>query len=78
MSKNAFELRAELLVQAQEHLEKQYAANLAFLQDTMTQLIASGVKDFETVTAALPKYPTSAEILAKANEFYAFVNGNTK
>lgn len=75
MSKSPFEIRADLLVQAQEHLEKQYAANLAFMQDATAKLIQGGMKDFETLKATLPTYPTSVEILKKANEFYAFVNG---
>jgi len=72
MTKSPFEIRADLLKLAQDHLEKQYMANLKFTTEAYMKMVDAGVSAAE----AMPKlpFPTSKEILEQAQEFYSFVN----
>lgn len=72
--KSPFELRTELLAQAQKHLTEQYEANLTFATDTMFKLYQEGMASARELADAAPKFPTTEDILAKAKEFYSFVN----
>jgi hypothetical protein len=72
--KSPFELRTELLAQAQKHLTEQYEANLEFATDTMFKLYQEGMTSARELAEAAPKFPTTEDILAKAKEFYSFVN----
>jgi hypothetical protein len=69
-----FELRAELIELAQEHLEKQYHANLEFATKAMFKLYQDGTATAEQLSKATPVFPTTEDILTKAKEFYKFVN----
>jgi hypothetical protein len=71
---NPFEIRTELLAQAQKHLTEQYEANLEFATDVMFKLYQDGMATAKQLSDATPKYPTTDEILAKAKEFYNFVS----
>lgn len=71
---NPFEIRTELLAQAQKHLTEQYEANLEFATDVMFKLYQEGMATAKQLADATPKYPTTDEILAKAKEFYSFVS----
>ena len=71
---NPFEIRTELLAQAQKHLTEQYEANLEFATDVMFKLYQDGMATAKQLQDATPKYPTTDEILAKAKEFYSFVS----
>lgn len=72
MTKSPFEIRAELLKLSQEHLEKQYIANLKFTTEAYMKMVDAGTAAAE----AMPKlpFPTTKEILEQAQEFYAFVS----
>jgi hypothetical protein len=72
MTKSPFEIRADLLKLAQDHLEKQYVANLKFTTETYMKMVDAGVAAAES----MPKmpFPTAKEILEQAQEFYSFVN----
>ena len=72
--KSPFELRTELLAQAQKHLTEQYEANLEFATDVMFKLYQDGTASARELAASAPKFPTTEDILAKAKEFYSFVN----
>lgn len=71
--KNPFEIRADVLKQAQDLLEKQFEANTKFAFDTFTKLIKSGHETMENMQAYMPKFPSSEDILAQAKKFYSFV-----
>ena len=73
-NKSPFESRADLLKQAQDHLESQYEANLAFATDMFYKTVKEGTVTMETYKQYMPPFPTTEEILAKAKEFYNFVN----
>ena len=74
MSKTPFELRTELLAQAQEHLTKQYEANLEFATDAMYKLYKEGMASTQELAKSVPVFPTTEEILAQAKKWYLFVN----
>lgn len=71
--KNPFELRADLLKQAQDLLEGQFEANTKFAYEAMLKSVKVGTEYAETLQKMLPKYPTSDEVLAQAKKFYSFV-----
>ena len=72
--KSPFELRTDLLAQAQEHLTKQYEANLEFATDVMYKLYKEGMASTQELAKATPTFPTTEEILEQAKKWYAFVN----
>ena len=72
--KSPFEIRADLLKQAQELLESQYESNVHFATDAFYKLVKEGSVSMEAYKEYMPKFPTTEEILAKAKEFYSFVN----
>ena len=74
MNKSPFEIRADLLKQAQDHLEKQYEANLSFVTTQFAQLVASGLEQAENINKYVPAYFNTEQIMEKAREFYNFVN----
>jgi hypothetical protein len=69
MTKTPFEIRADLLKLAADHLEKQFVANLKFATEYNRAL-------GDVATEALvkmPNYFTTDEVIKKAAEFYNFV-----
>jgi len=70
---NPFEIRTELIAQAQKHLTEQYEANLTFATDVMFKLYQEGMATAKQLAEATPQFPTVDEVLAKAREFYKFV-----
>jgi hypothetical protein len=70
---NPFEIRTELIAQAQKHLTEQYEANLDFATDVMFKLYQEGLANAKQLQEAAPKFPTVEEVLEKAREFYKFV-----
>jgi hypothetical protein len=73
MSKNPFEIRAEMLQLAKEYMDQQYHMNFQLLQD----LFAQGKIQMEELKLASKLY-SSEELLAKAKEFYGFVSTKDK
>jgi len=71
-AKTPFEIRADLIKLAQEHLEKQYAANIRFTTEAYAKLVEAG-KD-TTKLMEMPKYFSVQDILDQAQEFYSFVS----
>lgn len=72
-NKTPFEIRADLVKMAQDHLESQYNANLEFASDVYFKLVKEGTATLEQYKSFIPVYPTSEDILSKAKEFYNFV-----
>jgi hypothetical protein len=70
---NPFEIRTELIAQAQKHLTEQYEANLEFATDVMFKLYQEGMVNAKQLAEATPKFPTIEDVVAKAREFYKFV-----
>lgn len=72
-NKTPFEIRADLVKLAQDHLESQYNANMQFATDIFYKLVKEGTATMEQYKSFVPSFPTTDEILAKAKEFYSFV-----
>ena len=70
---NPFEIRTELIAQAQKHLTEQYEANLEFATDVMFKLYQEGMATAKQLAEATPKFPTVEDVLKQAKEFYKFV-----
>lgn len=69
MSKNPFELRAEMVQLAKDYLDKQYEMNIRFANDMFEQ----GKIQFEEVQNAYQMY-TMDDLMEKAKEVYSFVS----
>lgn len=69
---NPFEIRAELLKLAQEHLQSQFEANMEFATKIFESLVAQG----KSVAGVIYPVPyTFEDVMAKAKEMYSFVDG---
>lgn len=73
MSKNPFEIRAEMLQLAKDYMDQQYHMNIQLLQD----LFAQGKIQMEELKLSSKLY-SSEELLEKAKEFYGFVSTKDK
>lgn len=76
MSKTPFEIRADVLKQSQDLLEKQYDSAVKLSFDIFFDAVKRGACTMEQLIAATPKFPTSDEVIAQAKKFSAFVNGD--
>ena len=72
---NPYEIRSNLLKQAQDHLTQQYEANLKMSQDIMYATGEHLTQTSESLKKLMPVFPTVSEILAQAEKFQNFVNG---
>ena len=77
-NKNAFELRADLLKQSQEHLESQWASTRDFITMTTQNLVEQNKVTLEEIQKLVPVYPTSDAIIEQAKKFYSFVLDTSK
>jgi len=73
MTKTPFEIRADLLKLAADHLEKQFVANLKFATEYNRALTDAGIAASEALVK-MPTYFTSEDVIKKASEFYNFVS----
>lgn len=73
-TKTPFELRADLLKQAQDLLESQYDAQVDFATKAFFALAKEGTATMENFKQFAPAFPTSEDILKQAKEFYSFVS----
>lgn len=69
MSKNPFEIRAEMLQLAKEYMDQQYHMNVQFAESMMEQ----GQKTIEDVKASYEMYSMD-DLMEKAKEMYSFVS----
>lgn len=73
MTKTPFEIRADLLKLAADHLEKQFLANVKFATEYNRALGDAGIAATEALVK-VPTYFTSEDVVKKATEFYSFVS----
>ena len=71
--KSPFEIRSDILKQAQDHLEAQYEANVKFATDAFFTMVKEGNMSLEAYQKQMPKFPTADEVMAQATKFYSFV-----
>jgi hypothetical protein len=69
MSKNPFEIRAEMLQLAKEYMDQQYHMNVQFAESMMEQ----GKKTIEDVQSSYQMYSMD-DLMKKAKEMYSFVS----
>ncbi len=75
--KSPYEIRSDMLTLAQEHIETQYKANVDFATQAFQMLVAQGKEAQENLSKYLPKVFTFEDVMAKAKEMYAFVEGKS-
>ena len=74
-NKNGYEIRADVLAMAKEHVEQEYKYKYAGWEisakrDEKTGQLVSSV--------TMPEYPGMDKVLEAAEKFYGFVNNGTK
>lgn len=74
-SKNGYEIRTEILAQAQAIITKDFEAKFAGWQLTSAKDTNSGQL---ITTVKMPEFPGLETILETAEKMYAFVNQTTK
>lgn len=72
MNKNPFEIRTDLLVLAQNHLEAQYKANVEFAKNVLEATIKAGA-ELPEAFAKTYRFPTMEDVMAEAKKMYNFV-----
>ena len=78
MTKNGFEIRADVLELAKDYMDKQTALNVEMWEQlTKTNPIIDAKEMQESFEKVYKMYSTD-ELMAKAQEFYAFVENNVK
>ena len=74
-NKNGYEIRADILALAKEHVDQEYKAKYAGWEFTAKR----DEKTNQVVTTvAMPEYPGMDKVLEAAEKFYSFVNSGTK
>lgn len=71
--KNPFEIRTDLLVLAQNHLEAQYKANVEFVKNMLEASLKAGA-ELPEAFAKTYSFPTMEDVLAEAKKMYNFVS----
>jgi hypothetical protein len=72
MNKNPFEIRTDLLVLAQNHLEAQYKANVEFAKTMLEATLKAGA-ELPEAFAKTYRFPTMEDVMAEAKKMYTFV-----
>ena len=67
-NKNGFEIRADILKLAQDHLHSDFHTANAQYETSITS------PEWKNVTVANPSFPSTKDVIACAKEMYAFVN----
>jgi len=73
-SKNGYEIRADVLAMAKEHVEQEYKAKFAGWEFEQKRNTDGSV----TTSVAMPEFPGMDKVLEAAEKFYGFVNSGTK
>ena len=76
MSKTPFEIRADILRQAQDLLQSQYEAQVEFATKAFLSFAKEGTATMENFKQFAPAFPTTEDIMKQAKEFYSFVSTN--
>ena len=72
-TKTPYEIRLELLQMAQAHLHNTAEQQLNFMTKFMEKTQLAGIHTLQELQKAVPKSYSIEDIIAKANELYAFV-----
>ena len=67
-NKNGFEIRADILKLAQDHLHTGFFTANAQYENSITS------PEWKNVVVAKPAFPTSQNVIETAKEMYTFVN----
>tara|TARA_B100001245_G_C22470624_1_gene240688 strand:- start:121 stop:342 length:222 start_codon:yes stop_codon:yes gene_type:complete len=67
-NKNGFEIRADILKLAQDHVHSDYHTANSHYEQSITS------PEWKNVTVAKPTFPSTSDVIACAKEMYAFVN----
>ena len=74
-NKNGYEIRADILALAKEHVDQEYKAKYAGWEFTAKR----DEKTNQVVTTvAMPEYPGMEKVIEAAEKFYTFVNAGVK
>jgi hypothetical protein len=73
-SKNGYEIRADVLAMAKEHVEQEYKAKFAGWEFEQKRNPDGSL----TTSVAMPEFPGMDKVLEAAEKFYSFVNSGTK
>ena len=73
-NKNGYEIRADILALAKEHVEQEYKAKFAGWEVEQKRNADGSV----TTSVAMPEFPGLDKVLEAAEKFYGFVNSGTK
>jgi len=74
-SKNGYEIRADVLALAKNHVEQEYHAKFAGWEVTAKRDEKTGQL---VSSVAMPEFPGMDKVLDAAEKFYGFVNSGTK
>ena len=74
-SKNGYEIRADVLALAKNHVEQEYHAKFAGWEVTAKRDEKTGQL---VSSVAMPEFPGMDKVLEAAEKFYGFVNTGTK
>jgi len=67
-SKNGFEIRADILKLAQDHLQTEFSYAIGNFSESITN------PDWKGGPVVKPAYPSTSKVLETAKEMYTFVN----
>lgn len=70
---NPFEIRAEMIAQAQEYLKRQHELNVEFAKKTFDELVKQGQKVQADYREYMPKMYSFEDVIEQANKLYGFV-----
>jgi len=73
-NKNGYEIRADVLAMAKEHVEQEYKAKFAGWEFEQKRNTDGSI----TTSVAMPEFPGMDKVLEAAEKFYGFVNNGTK
>ena len=73
-NKNGYEIRADILALAKEHVEQEYKAKYAGWEIAQKRNDDGSL----TTTVAMPEFPGLDKVLEAAEKFYGFVNSGSK
>jgi hypothetical protein len=74
MSKNPFEIRADILAMAKEYMDRQQEVNMQFAHRAYEVALDAGKVTAETWKEFVPAQYSIEELTKKAQELYGFVS----
>lgn len=74
-NKNPFEIRLDVLAMAKDYLDKMYETNRAFAEAAYFKAVELNQAEAENWKKYVPTQYTMEELMQKAQEMSAFING---